>query len=106
MGTHSSILAWEIPCTEEPGGATVHGVAESDTTYQPNNNNIATLYKNMAFGALYFLFYLSLCPSQTRLKQLSMHTHSLSPVSNPIFNVHTSPYVDIFLVILIILTVN
>ena len=27
-GTHSSILAWEIPWTEEPG---VHGVAESQT---------------------------------------------------------------------------
>ena len=25
--THSNILAWEIPWTEEPGGATVHGVA-------------------------------------------------------------------------------
>jgi len=33
MATHSSILAWEIPWTEEPGRwATVHGVAESDTT--------------------------------------------------------------------------
>ena len=32
-GTHSSILAWRIPWTEEPGGLhTVHGVAESDTT--------------------------------------------------------------------------
>ena len=26
--THSSILAWKIPWTEEPGGATVHGVAK------------------------------------------------------------------------------
>ena len=26
--THSSILAWEIPWTEKPGGATVHGVAK------------------------------------------------------------------------------
>ena len=25
MATHSSILAWEIPWTEEPGRATVHG---------------------------------------------------------------------------------
>ena len=25
MTTHSSILAWEIPWTEEPGGLTVHG---------------------------------------------------------------------------------
>ena len=32
MATHSSILAWEIPRTEEPGPATVRGVAESHTT--------------------------------------------------------------------------
>ena len=31
MGTHSSVLAWRIPQTEEPGGTAVHGVAESDT---------------------------------------------------------------------------
>ena len=32
MATHSSILAWEIPRTEEPGGLhTVHGVAKSWT---------------------------------------------------------------------------
>ena len=29
--THSSILAWRIPWTEKPGGATVHGVAKSQT---------------------------------------------------------------------------
>ena len=27
MATHSSILAWRIPWTEDPGQATVHGVA-------------------------------------------------------------------------------
>jgi len=27
MATHSNILAWRIPSTEEPGGATVHGVS-------------------------------------------------------------------------------
>ena len=32
MATHSSILAWKILWTEEPGEAAVHGVAESDTT--------------------------------------------------------------------------
>ena len=31
MATCSSILAWKIPWTEEPGGATVRGVKESDT---------------------------------------------------------------------------
>ena len=30
MATQPSILAWEIPGTEEPG-VTVHGVAESQT---------------------------------------------------------------------------
>ena len=28
MTTHSSILAWKIPWTEEPGQATVRGVAQ------------------------------------------------------------------------------
>ena len=28
MVTHSSILAWRIPWTEEPGGSTVHFVAK------------------------------------------------------------------------------
>ena len=31
MATHSSILAWKIPWTEEPDRATVHGVAKSRT---------------------------------------------------------------------------
>ena len=40
MATHSSILAWEIPWSEKPGWATVHGVAkESEMTRQLNNNS-------------------------------------------------------------------
>ena len=31
MATHSSILAWIIPWTEEPDGATLHGVTKSQT---------------------------------------------------------------------------
>ena len=31
MATHYSILAWEILCTEEPGGLTAHGIAKSQT---------------------------------------------------------------------------
>ena len=33
MATHSSVLAWEIPWTEEPGGLeTMKGQKESDRT--------------------------------------------------------------------------
>ena len=32
MGTHSSILAWKIPWTEEPAGLQSMGQKESDTT--------------------------------------------------------------------------
>ena len=31
MATHSGILAWRIPTTEEPGWATVHGVTNFQT---------------------------------------------------------------------------
>ena len=34
MATHSSILAWRIPWTEEPGGLQSTGRKESDTTEQ------------------------------------------------------------------------
>ena len=32
MATHSSVLAWRIPGTEEPGGLPSMGHTESDTT--------------------------------------------------------------------------
>ena len=32
MATHSSILAWEIPWTEEPSGLQFMGLQESDST--------------------------------------------------------------------------
>ena len=32
MATHSSILAWEIPWTEEPGGLQPMGLQDLDTT--------------------------------------------------------------------------
>ena len=34
MATQSSILAWRVQWTEGHGGATVHGVTESDTPEQ------------------------------------------------------------------------
>ena len=38
MATHFSILAWEIPWTEEPGGLQSMESPESDTTESVNNN--------------------------------------------------------------------
>ena len=38
MATHSSILVWKIPWTEEPGGLQSMGSQESDTTEQLNGN--------------------------------------------------------------------
>ena len=37
MATHSCILAWRIPWTEEPGGLQSWGCKESDMTEQLNN---------------------------------------------------------------------
>ena len=36
MATHSRMLAWRIPGTEEPGGLWPWGHGESDTTEQLN----------------------------------------------------------------------
>ena len=40
MVTHSSILAWEIPWTEDPGGLQFMGRKESDTTERLNNTRM------------------------------------------------------------------
>ena len=39
MATYSSILAWEIPWTEEPGGLQSMGLQELDTIEQLNHNH-------------------------------------------------------------------
>ena len=46
MATHSSILAWGIPWTEEPGGLQSMGSLESDMTKQ-----ISTEF-NLYFGLM------------------------------------------------------
>ena len=43
MATYSSILAWRIPWTEEPGGGP-RGCKELDTTYWLNNSIHQTLF--------------------------------------------------------------
>ena len=41
MAIHSSILAWKIPWTEEPGGLQSMGSQESDMTEQVNNSRLS-----------------------------------------------------------------
>ena len=40
MATHSTLLAWRIPWTEEPGG-----LKESDTTEQLTHTHVHTYFK-------------------------------------------------------------
>jgi len=42
MATHSSILAWRIPWTEDPGGATVYSVTESRTRMKRLSTHAST----------------------------------------------------------------
>ena len=40
MATHSSILAWKIPLTEEPGGLQSMGLQELDITLRLNHQKV------------------------------------------------------------------
>ena len=62
MATHSSILAWKIPWTEEPGGVQA-GCKESDMT-EPSTAQIMN-YKLQK--------YLNIPPSERELKEPSLN---------------------------------
>ena len=47
MATYSSILAWEIPWAEEPGGLQSRGRKELVMTEQHNNNNSSMLLNSV-----------------------------------------------------------
>ena len=47
VATYSSILAWEIPWTEEPDKATVYEVTKvSDMTWRLNSNKMILTYED------------------------------------------------------------
>ena len=48
MATHSSIPAWRIPWTEEPGGYSPWGRKESDTTEDRDLDLNICLYREIA----------------------------------------------------------
>ena len=47
MATHSSILAWRIPWTEEPGRIQSMGSQESDMSEQLNHHHFSRFLKNL-----------------------------------------------------------
>ena len=65
MATHSSILAWRIPMDRRTWRATVHGVAESDTTQRLSTHMFLILYNislwliHFTTGSSYFLIAFS-----------------------------------------------
>ena len=50
MATHSSILAWKIPWTEEPDRLQSMGSQESDTTEHMSINFFEILFCELSFG--------------------------------------------------------
>ena len=49
MATHSSVLAWRIPGTGEPGGAAVSGVTQSRTRLKQLSSSSSS---TMVFGEI------------------------------------------------------
>ena len=49
MATHTSILAWRIPWTEEPGGLQFMGSQESNTTQQLNHQQSSAMVTTFFF---------------------------------------------------------
>ena len=84
MATHSSVLAWGIPWTEEPGGLQFMGLLESDTTErlhchfsfacigERNGNPLqCSCLENPRDGGAWWAAVYGVAQSQTRLKRLS-----------------------------------
>ena len=47
IATHSSILAWEVPWTQKPGGLQSMGSKESDMTEQLNHHHHSQFFGNL-----------------------------------------------------------
>ena len=88
MSTHSSILAWRIPWTEEPGGLLSIGVAQSRTRLkrlsmpasigEGNGNPLqCSCLENPRVGGAWWAGIYGVVQSQTRLKQFSSSSSHL-----------------------------
>ena len=57
MATHSSILAWRIPQTEEPVGHSPYGHKELDTKENNNNKKILDNKKEYRISSVWFSYF-------------------------------------------------
>ena len=91
MASYSSILAWRIPWTEEPGGLQSMGRKESDTTEQlhfhfslscigeGNGNPLqCSCLENPRDGGTWWAAVYGVAQSPTRLRRLSSSSSSSS----------------------------
>ena len=62
MAAHSSVFAWRIPWTEEPGGPTVHRMAESDTEVTQHVHVASQIGYNVSCEfVIYALYNVEVC---------------------------------------------
>ena len=72
MATHSSILAWKIPWTEELGRLQPMGQQESDMTQRLSNNNKKNWTTNSLTDNInntYFVYYMYYCILTIKLRE-------------------------------------
>ena len=85
MATHSSILAWRTPWTEEPEELQVHGVTKSRTQLSDSHFGFSLIlsipqsFRSHDPGALLSL----LCSILASLLPLSFHPLSVTRETNP-----------------------
>ena len=85
MATHSSILAWRIPWTEEPGGLLFMGSQRVGHDWATNTNNILTFKSALKFEFLlnyfhstFILFSISTLSPSMILSPIDLFVYTLS----------------------------
>ena len=86
--THSSILVWRIPWTEEPGGLQSMGSQEWDTTQRLERESVCVLILISQPS------HPSLPPRHPRIFSLSLHIYSFSAIVSLYLSSRSHIYVN------------